>query len=83
MPTGISSLWAGIPLIFRDRCLQEGLKKLELLLDSPDFKAQLDRRTSRVWPNDPIPCECAAAAQRAQRTCMLHVHAERVLQLQL
>lgn len=42
--------------------LQDGVKRLELLLDSPDFKAKLDGRTDRIWPEVPVPREQRAAA---------------------
>lgn len=34
---------------------KDAVKRLDTLLDSPDFQLLLERRTVKLWPEDKIP----------------------------
>lgn len=48
-----------------DMCtgVQEAVRQLEILLDSPDFLHHLDAKTGKLWPEDQLPGKCTSNQQ--------------------
>jgi hypothetical protein len=57
-------------------CVQEGLSKLDVLLDSAEFKHVLDVNTAKLWPEDqlrgaPQQLACSTTTAAAQPTAII------------
>jgi hypothetical protein len=52
-----ATLWLSIAPATPQTYVQEGLKQLDVQLDSPQFLHQLDANTAKLWPQDRLTCK--------------------------